>query len=131
MVKGVFVVSVRMKRGTSVYLSSPLELLDRFRNEVERVLSSLDKKRKANRVLRELLEEEGWIFEVLEKVMERLEREGGIVARKRVCDAFYRIFRRLEWAKESGSEKEIELRGWILSSLDFLFEEFVDGEGKE
>jgi hypothetical protein len=39
-----------------------------------------------------------------------------------IYSSFYRVFQRLRWAEESGSEREIELRVWATSSIDYLYE---------
>jgi len=130
MVKLRLAVKVKKQREKPVYVASPLDLFRRFKREVNSVVSSLNKGRKANRVLGEFLKEEKEVFNYLEEIFARLEG-GSVCDRKKVCDVFYRIFQRLRWAEEAGSEREIELRGWVLSSLDLLIEVFGDSHGRD
>ncbi|SMP15875.1 hypothetical protein SAMN06265339_1462 [Desulfurobacterium pacificum] len=116
-------VKVERRKGKPIYTESPDVLFKRFVREVDRVVSSLDRSRKSNRVLSEFLREEKSVIEELDRVFSRMDKNP-LFQRKKVCDVFYRIFQRLRWAEEAGSEREIELRGWVLSSLDLLLEVF-------
>jgi len=116
-------VNVKKRREKPIYTDSPSILFERFLQEIDRVISSLDRSRKSNKILLEFLKEEKNVIEELRRVFNRME-ESSLSQRKKVCDVFYRIFQRLRWAEEAGSEREIELRGWVLSSLDLLLEVF-------
>ncbi|RUM44918.1 MAG: hypothetical protein DSY35_01405, partial [Desulfurobacterium sp.] len=93
-----------------------------FKEQVETILRELPSERLTNRALKELMKKEG------KKKLQKLEESfrkldfASPLSKKIVYSSFYRVFQRLQWAKGAGSEREIELRNWVTSSIDFLAE---------
>ena len=120
----VLVLKVEKKRRKvpSLYFLAPSQQFRLFEETWAQVIDSLDKKRITNRALIELTDRKGRKkLRVLAKKFKRLDR-ASLKKRKAVYNAFYRIFQRLQWALDSGSEREIELKVWATSSLDYLCE---------
>ncbi len=123
----VLVLRVEKKRRKvpPLYFLTPLQQFCLFEETFSQMLDSLDRKRITNRALVELIDRKGWKkLRVLRKKFEKLDG-ASLKKRKAVYNAFYRVFQRLQWALDSGSEREIELKVWLTSSLDYLCE-FVE-----
>ena len=123
----VLVLRVEKKRRKvpPLYFLSPSQQFSLFEETFSQMLDSLDKKRITNRALVELINRKGWKkLRVLRRKFEKLDG-ASLKKRKAVYNAFYRVFQRLQWALDSGTEKEIELKVWLTSSLDYLCE-FVE-----
>ncbi len=117
---------VRRKRAVpAIYFLSPSQQFSLFEKKVEEALSTFDEGKTTNRALFELMRRRG--FKKLRVLKRRFEKLDGASLKKRkaVYNAFYRVFQRFQWAAESGSEREVELKVWLTSSLDYLCE-FVD-----
>ena len=113
-----------------LYFLKPSEQFSLFEERVSEVLSSLNSGKLTNRALSELMRRKGWKkLRVLRKKFERFD-DAPLKKRKAVYNAFYRVFQRLQWAMESGSEREIELKVWLTSSIDYLCELVEVLEGK-
>ena len=105
-----------------LYFLKPSEQFLLFREKVEEVLSSLNGGRMSNRALVKLMEREGRRrLKALEGSFKRLDG-ASLRKKKAIYNAFYRVFQRFQWAVESGSEKEVELKVWLTSSIDYLSE---------
>ena len=120
----VLVLKVEKKRRKvpSLYFLTPSQQFSLFEETCAQILNSLDKRRITNRALIELTDRKGRKkLRILGKKFKRLDG-ASLKKRKAVYNAFYRIFQRLQWALDSGSEREIELKVWFTSSLDYLCE---------
>ena len=114
-----------------LYFLKPSEQFLLFREKVEEVLSSLNGGRTSNRALIELMEREGRRrLRALERSFKRLD-SASLRKRKVIYNAFYRVFQRFQWAVESGSEREVELKVWLTSSIDYLSELVETLEGRD
>ncbi|MEO2083606.1 MAG: hypothetical protein ABGX12_06250 [Desulfurobacteriaceae bacterium] len=108
-----------------LYGRKPSELFRLFEEAVKDVLEEVEPKKVTNRAFHELMRRRG------RKKLKRLKRRFSALDRsspyrkKVIYNAFYRVFKRLDWARSSGSEREIELKVWVTSSVDFLCH-FVD-----
>lgn len=113
----------KKKRGIpAIYFFEPSRQFYLFEEKVKEALSLLDERKITNRALFELMERRGWKkMKILRNKFKRLDG-ASLKKRKAIYNAFYRIFQRFNWAMESGSEREIELKVWITSSLDYLCE---------
>ncbi|WP_457678024.1 hypothetical protein [Thermovibrio sp.] len=105
-----------------LYLLTPSKQFDLFESKVEEVLKGFDLKKTTNRALWEVMKRKGW--KRIKKMKKRFKKFDSLPLKERklIYNAFYRVFQRLEWALNSGSEKEIELKVWITSSIDYLYE---------
>ena len=118
-------VEKKRRKVPALYFLKPSQQFQIFEEILSQVLDSLDRKRTTNRALIELMNRKGWKkLNVLRRKFRNFDRFP-LRERKAIYNAFYRIFQRYYWAMESGSEKEIELKVWITSSLDYLCE-FVE-----
>ncbi len=107
--------------GESSLYQPPEKLFETFEKKINEILNSLSEKKVSNRAIKLLMEREG--RRKLKRLRKFLtKRNFSIKEKKIIYDAFFRIFKKLQWAKDAGSEKEIELKIWITSSLDFLDE---------
>jgi hypothetical protein len=122
MVKVKVTVRVKDRQFPVIYELSPSEAFQLFKEQVEVTLKELPQERLTNRALKELMKREGRKkLQKLEKKFQKLDHSPPFT-KKIVYSSFYRVFQRLQWAKGAGSEREIELRNWITSSIDFLTE---------
>jgi hypothetical protein len=103
-----------------LYTLSPVQQFSLFEEELERVLDSLEPRRVSNRALREAVKRKG--RRKIRKIKKELKKPLTLKEKKLLYNAFYRVFQRLQWAQEAGSEREVELKVWVTSSIDFLFE---------
>ena len=114
-----------------LYFLKPSQQFLLFEEKVKEVLSTLEDGRITNAALSELMRRKGWKkLRVLKKKFTRFD-ESSLRKKKAVYNAFYRIFQRFHWAMESGSEREIELKVWLTSSLDYLCEFVEVLEGRD
>ncbi|TCK04592.1 hypothetical protein [Phorcysia thermohydrogeniphila] len=122
MLKVKVTVRVKDRQFPALYGLLPSEAFELFKKQVEVVLRELPSERLTNRALKELMKKEGKKkLQKLEKSFRRLDSASPL-SKKIVYSSFYRVFQRLHWAERAGSEREIELRNWITSSIDFLTE---------
>jgi len=104
-----------------LYLLKPSRQFELFEERVEELLNQLPQNRTTNRALREVMKRRGWkLIRRMKKKFKKFDSYP-LSERKVLYNAFYRIFHRLEWALNSGSEREIELKVWITSSIDYLY----------
>jgi hypothetical protein len=122
MLKVKVTVKVKDRQFPAFYGLLPSETFQLFKEQVEATLKELPSERLTNRALKELMKREG--KKKLQKLEEKFKRldHAPPLSKKIVYSSFYRVFQRLQWARGSGSEREIELRNWITSSIDFLTE---------
>jgi len=115
-------VKIKRRSFPPLYLLKPSEGYSLFEERVKEAANSLDRRKASNRALKKFLKERG--KERIERLRgEFLKLDGApLYKKKAIYNAFYRIFQRLEWALSSGSEREVELKVWITSSLDYLTE---------
>ncbi|WP_143341002.1 hypothetical protein [Desulfurobacterium atlanticum] len=94
------------------------QLLDEFINIATKEIMALNKDKVSNKAFAEtFLSPEN--LQKLEKLKIRLKNlEKEISNKKVIYDLFHSIFRNYRWAVDSGSEKEIEIKVWIASSID-------------
>ncbi|RUM89998.1 MAG: hypothetical protein DSZ26_03900 [Thermovibrio sp.] len=115
-------VTIKRRSFPPLYLFKPSELFEKFEETLKENLKGLGDSRVTNRAIKEFFRRKG------SRKLKKLKREflkldeAPLVKRKAIYNAFYRIFQRLEWALSSGSEKEIELKVWATSSIDYLTE---------
>jgi len=115
-------VKVKDRQFPTIYDLLPSEAFLLFKEQVESILRELPPERLTNRALKELMEREGRKkLRKLEKSFKELDSAPPFL-KKIAYSSFYRVFQRLQWAKGAGSEREIELRNWVTSSIDFLTE---------
>ena len=120
MAKGRLSVRVKRRKIPPLYLLKPSELFSLFEEKIEEALSQLNMARTTNRALQESLRRKGIRkLKELRSFFEELDK-APLNRRKLAYNAFYRLFQRYQWALESGSEKEIELKVWVTSSIDYL-----------
>ncbi|WP_457567445.1 hypothetical protein [Desulfurobacterium sp.] len=100
---------------TPVYGQSYRNLVEKFLQTAEREVKALDGKKLSNRVFRNLFIERKRQLSRLKKSPYEIET---LEDKKFIYDLFHSIFRNYRWALESGSEKEIEIKVWIASSID-------------
>ncbi|WP_457569566.1 hypothetical protein [Desulfurobacterium sp.] len=101
---------------TPVYSKSHDELFEQFVKLSEREISSLDMKKLSNRVFRNVFRKKK---KELLKTRKKMKKTVKTLKEKKILyDMFHHIFRNYRWACESGSEKEIEIKVWIASSID-------------
>ncbi len=129
------VVELSLKRKKNcvpaIYFMKPSQQFAFFKKKIEESLKLLDSSKVTNKALLKLMERKGWRrLELLEKSFKRLDG-ASIRERKAVYNAFYRIFQRFQWAVESGTEREVELKVWLTSSLDYLCEFVGILEGRD
>jgi len=112
----------KTRKVPSLYFLKPSDQFLLFEETFSQVLNSLDRKKITNRALVEVVNRKG--LKKLRLLRKKFKRIDGAPLKKRkaVYNAFYRVFQRLQWALNSGSEKEIELKVWLTSSLDYLCE---------
>jgi len=103
-----------------LYTLTPTEQLALFEERVKELLNQLPAERLSNRAFLEMMKRKGW--RRLNRLRRKFERELSLNERKLIYGAFKKIFQRLEWVLEAGSEKEIEIKVWIASSIDYLCE---------
>jgi len=103
-----------------LYLLRPSQQFELFEERVEELLNTFPQSRTTNRALKEVMKRRGW--KLIRKMKRRFKKFDSypLTERKVIYNAFYRVFHRLEWALNSGSEAEIELKVWITSSIDYL-----------
>jgi len=103
-----------------LYLLKPSRQFQLFEDRVEEIVESFSLERTTNRALREVMKRKGW--KKIRKMKRQFKRFDSypLEARKIIYNAFYRLFQRLDWAVNSGSEREIELKVWLTSSIDYL-----------
>jgi hypothetical protein len=104
-----------------LYLLKPSQQFQLFEDKVEEIVEGFALERTTNRALREVMKRKGW--KRIRKMKKRFKRFDSypLEARKIIYNAFYRLFQRLDWAESSGSEREIEYKVWITSSIDYLY----------
>ncbi|WP_163329411.1 hypothetical protein GFV12_00355 [Desulfurobacterium thermolithotrophum] len=106
----------------SIYNLKPSEAFDLFKGKLFKVINQLPPNKVTNRAVKEIFKKEGKErLEFLEKKFKELDCSS-LEARKVIYNSFHRVFQRLRWAEDAGREKEIELRVWATSSVDFLYE---------
>ncbi len=104
-----------------LYLLKPSQQFFLFEERVKEMVEGLPPERTTNRALKEVMKRKGWRrIKKMKKAFYRFDSYP-VEARKVIYNAFYRIFQRLEWAESSGSEREIEIKVWITSSIDYLY----------
>lgn len=120
MVEVKITVKVEEKRIPAIYHLKPSEAFSLFRRKLLEVINNLPFKSVTNRAIKEVFKRHGKKkLDFLEKEFKRLD-SSSTMKKKVVYSSFYRIFQRLNWVEESGSEREIELRVWATSSVDYL-----------
>jgi DTW domain-containing protein YfiP len=116
-------VLVKIERRTfkPLYLLKPSKQFALFEAEVERVLAEFNLKKTSNRALKEVMKRKGW--KKIRKMKKKFSKFDSLplVERKLLYNAFYRVFQRLHWAESAESEREVELKVWITSSIDYLY----------
>jgi alpha-mannosidase len=106
-----------------IFKLSPVEMVQIYQEELKQVLKQLNLKKVTSNVTYKVMVTEGIKkTEKLKRDIKYLTKNNNLKTRKILYYTFHRIFQRLRWAMESGSEKEIELRIWCTSSLDLLEE---------
>ncbi|OMH40741.1 hypothetical protein BLW93_03440 [Desulfurobacterium indicum] len=101
---------------TPVYAKNHDELFEEFVKLTEREISSLDMKKLSNRVFRNVFRKKK---KELLKTRKNIKKAANTLREKKILyDMFHHIFRNYRWACESGSEREIEIKVWIASSID-------------
>ncbi|WP_297446923.1 hypothetical protein [Desulfurobacterium sp.] len=101
---------------TPVYSESHEKLFERFLKVAEREIVNFDTKKLSNRVFRNLFRKRK--KNILKMKKELLGKNRKIREKKILYDLFHNIFRNYRWACDSGSEREIEIKVWIASSVD-------------
>ncbi|RKQ63288.1 hypothetical protein C7457_0153 [Thermovibrio guaymasensis] len=103
-----------------LYTLKPSQQFSLFEEKLKETVNSLLQKRTTNRALKEVMKRKGW--KELKKIEKKFKKFDSypLEARKVIYNVFYRIFQRLDWALNSGSEREIEIKVWITSSIDYL-----------
>ena len=120
MAKGSLVLRIKKRAVPPLYLLPPSKQFELFEESLKEALNSLDKKRTTNRALEEVFRRKGGKqLRLLRQFFKKLDSEP-LPKRRLAYNAFFRVFQRLQWALNSGSEREIELKVWITSSLDYL-----------
>ncbi|MEO2068148.1 MAG: hypothetical protein ABGX27_01390 [Desulfurobacteriaceae bacterium] len=115
----------------SFYNRKPSEAFYIFREKLFEVINELPMDKASNRALKEIFRKEGKKkLKYLEKKLLELD-SSSLMKRKVIYSSFYRIFQRLNWAENSESEREIELRLWTTASIDFLLDVINVLEEKE
>jgi hypothetical protein len=100
----------------------PSEAFSLFREKLLEIVEQLPSDRVTNRAIKEIFRKQGRKkLSLLERKFKKLD-SSSIMKRKVIYSSFYRVFQRLCWAEESGSEREVELRVWATSSIDYLYE---------
>jgi len=114
-------VKVERRSFGPLYLLKPSQQFRLFEERVEELLNLFPQTKTTNRALKEVMKRRGW--KLIRKMKKKFKRFDSypLAERKTIYNAFYRIFHRLEWALSSGSEREIELKVWITSSIDYLY----------
>jgi hypothetical protein len=120
MAKGSLELKIKRRAIPPLYLLPPSKQFELFEESLKEALSSLNRKKTTNRALEEAFKRKGnKQLRLLRQFFKKLDSEP-LYKRKLAYNAFFRVFQRLQWALNSGSEKEIELKVWITSSLDYL-----------
>ncbi|WP_456455506.1 hypothetical protein [Thermovibrio sp.] len=115
-------VKVEKRSFPPLYDLKPSEVFELFKEKLENALQELPSSRLTNRALKELMRRKG--KRVLKKLKNAFLKADSypLQARKLIYNAFYRVFLRYQWADRAGSEREVELKVWITSSIDYLLE---------
>jgi len=115
-------VRIRKKNIPAIYHLKPSEAFALFKEKLLEIVEQLPSDKVTNRVIKELFREHGRKrLSILERKFKKFD-SSSMMKRKVIYSSFYRVFQRLRWAEESGSEREIELRVWATSSIDYLYE---------
>jgi len=122
MMKVRVLVKVRNRQFPVLYGLLPSEAFQLFKEQIEVILKELPPERVTNRALKELMKREGRKkLQNLERTFKELDAASPSL-KKIIYSSFYRVFQRLQWAEGTGSERDIEVRNWTTSSIDFLTE---------
>ncbi|GAB6076070.1 hypothetical protein [Desulfurobacterium crinifex] len=115
-------VKIKKKNIPAIYHLKPSEAFSLFREKLLEIVEQLPSDRVTNRAIKEIFRKQGRKrLSFLEKKFKKLD-SSSIMKKKVIYSSFYRVFQRLRWAEESGSEREVELRVWATSSIDYLYE---------
>ena len=115
-------VRIKKKNIPAIYHLKPSEAFALFREKLLEIVEQLPSDRVTNRAIKEIFRKQGRKrLSLLERKFKKLD-SSSIMKKKVIYSSFYRVFQRLRWAEESGSEREIELRVWTTSSIDYLYE---------
>jgi len=115
-------VRIRKKNIPAIYHLKPSEAFALFKEKLLEIVEQLPSDKVTNRVIKELFREHGRKrLSILERKFKKFD-SSSMMKRKVIYSSFYRVFQRLRWAEESGSEREVELRVWTTSSIDYLYE---------
>jgi hypothetical protein len=115
-------VRIRKKNIPAIYHLKPSEAFALFKEKLLEIVEQLPSDKVTNRVIKELFREHGRKrLSILERKFKKFD-SSSMMKRKVIYSSFYRVFQRLRWAEESGSEREVELRVWATSSVDYLYE---------
>ncbi len=109
------------EKGRPSLYQSPRYLFETFERSVKDIIKELPNRKTSNRAIKAVMKKEG--KEKLRRFRSFFcKRDFSVREKKVIYDAFFRIFKKYQWAESAGSEREIELKIWITSSIDFLDE---------
>ncbi len=115
-------VKIKKKNIPAIYHLKPSEAFALFRKKLLEIVEQLPSDRVTNRAIKEIFRKQGRKrLNLLERKFKKLD-SSSVMKKKVIYSSFYRVFQRLHWAEESGSEREVELRVWATSSVDYLYE---------
>ena len=101
-----------------VFGKSTYQLLNEFINIATKEVMALNKDKLSNKVFSETFLSKNNLQKIEELKIRLKNIEKKIQNRKAIYDLFHSIFRNYRWAIDSGSEREIEIKVWIASSID-------------
>ncbi len=97
---------------------SPVEMVDLYAEKLSETIEKLSGSRASIATRKVLMKRGAKRLRKLKRDVKSLSKD--LRKRKIIYDTFHRVFQRLRWAEDSGSEREIELRVWCTSSVDLL-----------
>ncbi|WP_456397424.1 hypothetical protein [Desulfurobacterium sp.] len=101
---------------TPVYLEDYEKLFNRFLMVAEKEMNAFNMNKLSNKVFCAFFKKKKrWLLDLKKRLSKR---KKSVKEKKIIYDLFHSIFRNHRWACKAGSEREIEIKVWIASSID-------------